>query len=364
MKFGARILKTGLAVVLAYYVCMWLSLEPPLIAVVAAVLTTQPSIYMSLRFFVDQLQANVIGALASIGAYTVMGGDPIVTGLTVMVVIALNMLLRLESSVSLAILTVIAVMDNPDGALNRFVLVMLGVVLAILVNAAFLPPNHERQFKEKLRSIHDRLFPLLRNAPDHSLTTVSLSREREELAEELKRADDLFHTYKEERTLFKRQRMQKQQRLVIYRNMLETVRLELRLLRQLLGELPEDWREPVKESVQEMTQAHELILLKLEGKVKTRLPVDRNIARNMEGLLARLFDDASGRGEAGSGAGSGTTGIGADTRPPLALVRLMGDLVELEERLERLNRQVSHYLGHLNGEPHGEPHGGSQGFLT
>lgn len=348
MKFGARIIKTGIAVVLAYYVCMWLSLEPPFIAVVAAVLTTQPSIYMSLKFFADQLQANIIGALAAIGAYSVMGSDPIVIGITVMVVIALNMLLRLESSISLAILTVIAVMDNPDGAVNRFVLVMLGVVLAILVNAAFLPPNHERQFKEKLRSLHDRLLPLLRNVLDHNFTLVSLSKERKELAAELKKAEDLFNTYKDERSLFKKQRKLKQHKLVIYRNMLETLRLELSLLRQLAGELPDEWREPLREGVHEITQAHELIFLKLEGMVKIRQPVDQHLSRKMEELLGRLFDKPAGDPAASSGCSAGQ----AADRPPQSLVRIMGELVELEERLERLNRQVANYCSHLQGEHH------------
>jgi len=134
MKLGARILKTGLAVVAAYYVCGWLNLEPTLLVVVAAVLTTLPSVYLSIRFFIDQLQANTIGAVLGVAAAAALGNDPLAIGLAVIVVILINMVLKLESTISLSIVTVIAVMEEPDAAIIRFVLIMTGVVLATVIN--------------------------------------------------------------------------------------------------------------------------------------------------------------------------------------------------------------------------------------
>ena len=62
MVFGARVWKTGIAVALALYISAWLEFTPPVIAAVAAIFAMQPSIYRSWRYFLDQLQTNIIGA--------------------------------------------------------------------------------------------------------------------------------------------------------------------------------------------------------------------------------------------------------------------------------------------------------------
>lgn len=62
MKLGARILKTGIAIVLALYLATWLGLPTPVFAGIAAVFAIQPSIYRSFLTIVDQVQANIIGA--------------------------------------------------------------------------------------------------------------------------------------------------------------------------------------------------------------------------------------------------------------------------------------------------------------
>lgn len=61
MKLGARILKTGIAIVLALYLATWLGLPTPVFAGIAAVFAIQPSIYRSFLTIVDQVQANIIG---------------------------------------------------------------------------------------------------------------------------------------------------------------------------------------------------------------------------------------------------------------------------------------------------------------
>lgn len=60
MKLGARILKTGIAIVLALYLATWLGLPTPVFAGIAAVFAIQPSIYRSFLTIVDQVQANII----------------------------------------------------------------------------------------------------------------------------------------------------------------------------------------------------------------------------------------------------------------------------------------------------------------
>ena len=63
MKFGARILKTGIAVVLTLLVVQLLGLTPGLIAGIAAVNALQPNVHRSISQTWNQFRGNIIGAI-------------------------------------------------------------------------------------------------------------------------------------------------------------------------------------------------------------------------------------------------------------------------------------------------------------
>lgn len=63
MKLGARIFKTGIAITLALYLASWIGLPAPIFAGIAAIFAIQPSIYRSFLIIIDQVQANIIGAV-------------------------------------------------------------------------------------------------------------------------------------------------------------------------------------------------------------------------------------------------------------------------------------------------------------
>lgn len=67
MKLGARILKTGIAIILAISIASLLPSDAGMITVagIAAVVAMQPSVYRTLKTIVDQFQGNVIGAIFS-----------------------------------------------------------------------------------------------------------------------------------------------------------------------------------------------------------------------------------------------------------------------------------------------------------
>jgi hypothetical protein len=69
MKLGARILKTGTAIVLALFLAELLKLPSPVFAGIAAIFAVQPSIYRSYLTIVEQIQGNIIGALCAILFY-------------------------------------------------------------------------------------------------------------------------------------------------------------------------------------------------------------------------------------------------------------------------------------------------------
>ena len=66
MKLGARIVKTGVAIVLALFIAELLGLPNPVFAGIAAIFAIQPSIYRSYLTIIEQIQGNVIGAVIAI----------------------------------------------------------------------------------------------------------------------------------------------------------------------------------------------------------------------------------------------------------------------------------------------------------
>lgn len=112
MKLGARIFKTGIAITLALYLASWLGLPTPVFAGIAAIFAIQPSIYRSFLTIVDQVQANIIGAATAIIFGLIFEPSPIIIGLTAVIVITINLKLKIENTISIALVTVIAILES------------------------------------------------------------------------------------------------------------------------------------------------------------------------------------------------------------------------------------------------------------
>ena len=63
MKLGARIFKTGIAIVLSLYSAQLLHSPSPVFAGIAAIFAIQPTIYRSYLTIIEQIQGNLIGAV-------------------------------------------------------------------------------------------------------------------------------------------------------------------------------------------------------------------------------------------------------------------------------------------------------------
>ena len=96
MKLGARILKTGVAIVFAFYLAEWLQLPSPIFAGIAAIFAIQPSIYRSYKTIIEQIQGNVIGALSAIVFASIFGVEPVVAGFAVIVTLLIMMKLNFK----------------------------------------------------------------------------------------------------------------------------------------------------------------------------------------------------------------------------------------------------------------------------
>jgi uncharacterized membrane protein YgaE (UPF0421/DUF939 family) len=343
MKLGARIIKTGIAVTFSLYLATILGLDPVIFAALAAVLSIQPSLYRSWQNILDQLQANVIGAVLAIIFTYILGNDPFVIGLVVILVIAINIQLRFEKSIALSIITVIAIMESTTGnflwfALDRFLLILTGIAASVLVNVIFLPPKYEDKLYTKVRETSNDLHSYLRSSTMNELEDKASRDEIKRLKEELIQIDQVYLLYREERTYFRVVSYSKTRKLVLFRKMIQTANKALSLLENIekhqmdLETIPKEFRQLVQREIEILTNYHEKILLKFEGKLKTHHPhyPSVEVLQGRHALLQQFMSLYKGYQE-------------DENEHWMHLFPLFSEILDYSDHLERLDRLIESY---------------------
>jgi len=279
MKLGARVFKTGVAIVFALFIAELLKLPSPVFAGIAAIFAIQPSIYRSYQTIVEQVQANIIGATIAVLFGLLFGHHVVAIGIAVIIAIGLMLKFKLEKSLSLALVSVVAIMefqgeDFLTFGLIRFVTILVGVLAAFVVNLVFLPPKYEIKLFRKIYILQDDIIRwtrlAVRQASEHTSTKGALSKFKSRML----RVDTLYDLYKEERNYFKNKKYVKARKLVVYRQMILTSKKSLELLQRLhnheneLAKLPTQFHLMIQERLDSLLTYHEQLLLKYTGKLK------------------------------------------------------------------------------------------------
>lgn len=277
MQMGPRVIKTGLAITLALYLCIFIGLEPAMIAGLAAVGSVQPSIYRTWRQAWDQFQANTLGAAIALGAVYAIGSSPLVIGLAAIISILICLRLRMESTIPFMLVTILVIMDAPQGdwvfALKRFAIILIGTSVALLVNVALWPPNHNKMFLQRIQSVFQHISLLLRTSISNEMTESAAREQKERLAKELERLDDFYHLFDEERRKFSRVKAMDRRLHVVYKQMVQSLHKGAEVV-EVVEEyfFQSNQLEPIGElydkQLEALTKYHELLLLKFEGKIK------------------------------------------------------------------------------------------------
>ena len=158
---GARILKTGIAVSLAIYLCTLLNLEPKVFSAVSAVINVQPSIYRSFRNALEQILTHVVSVIIAVISGYALGTNPIVMGLTSILIIAANVKLKLVHGIAMGVVAGIFVLDAPQHdflthALTRSYVIFVGLASALLVNSLLPQPRYNRLVLKNLVDLNDQ----------------------------------------------------------------------------------------------------------------------------------------------------------------------------------------------------------------
>lgn len=339
MTFGARMLKTGLAVVLALYATSWLELTPPVIAAVASIFAMQPTIYRSWRYLMDQLQTNTLGAVLAMLGGMLFSNEPIAVGLVCILVIMICLKLKMGDTIGITLVTVVSVMEASgqwEFALNRFGLSLIGIISAFLINVIVFPPKPKVQYIHQIRETFDKLSLLLRTAVSDEIKEAVFREEKRKLEDAIHSLDDKYKLMEEDQKKLKTPKFSEARQIVVYKQMLRTLRKGYEVLDAVEQHYFQANRTPelnqeFDQHLEKLTKFHEHIMLKFDDKLKPNVLESSQFEQENDEFLRKMLDRYALQRE----------GV-------LRLSIVSAEMYEYGHQLERLNRLADH--SHAAGE--------------
>lgn len=333
MTIGARVLKTGIAVGLALWAGEWLQLDSPLLAAITAIFTIQPSIYRSWMQVLDQLQSNVLGVAIAIAAFWFMGSTPISVGIVCIVVILLCLKLKIEDTIGLTLVAVVVIMEaRSQGwpqALDRLEGLLLGIATAFLVNVTIAPPKHKGRFLRLAQEAQSLLSQLLRTSVSNELKENVFRDEQRRLDDLLEKLDDYYRMFAEERVWLRRSHVRRSKQLVVYKEMLLTLRRGESLIEAIEEQYwavssEASWNRAADRHIETLCGYHEQLLWKWEGKTKPGASAAPPLENGVK-LTEQITSSA------------------ADAVTRARLLVITSSMFAYEDRLRRLERLIDHW---------------------
>lgn len=278
MTIGARVLKTGLAVAVALWVGALANLDTPLIAAIAAIFTIQPSIYRSWVQVLDQVQGNLLGAAIAIVAVWSVGNSPVLVGFVSIGVILLCLRLRVkEDTIGLTLVTVVVVMEAQGEswllAFDRLAAILTGIASAFAVNVTIAPPRHRDRFVSRVQEAEALLSRLLRTAVSNELKETVYREEYGRLRTMLRKLEEFYEMFAEERVWRREARLQRARMLVVYQGMLSALEKGVSLIDAVEDHYfsvssAQAWNRIIDRQIESLCGYHEQLMWKWQGKMK------------------------------------------------------------------------------------------------
>lgn len=293
MAFGARILKTGMAVTLALYLSALLQFPSPVGAAIAAIFAMQPSIYRSWRYFLDQLTTSTMGAILALLGGMLLSNEPIAVGLVCILVIMISIKIDRADTISLTLVTVITVMEASgewEFALNRFLLTLTGIVSAFVINIIVVPPKPRKQYIKQIENVFASLSLLLRTAVSHEMKESVFRDEKDALEASIKSMADKYALFEEEQKQLKRPKYSQTRQMVVYKNLLSSLQKGFEVLEAIERHYfqavrTKETNELFDNHLEQLIKYHEYILLKFENKLKPNAADSEPLGDENDGFL-------------------------------------------------------------------------------
>ena len=240
MRLGARIFKTGIAIILAMSIASLLpdNIGLKTLAGVSAVVAMQPSVYRSIKTVSEQAIGNVIGALLAVTMVTIFSNNFIIMGVTVILLIAILFQFNLAHVATLASVTALIIMGQHTGsfyvaAFFRFVLVMIGVLSSSVVNLIFLPPKFETKIYYNSMNISSDIFVWFKLVLNDTSEFHNIKQDGDQLNSRINKLEKIFDYYNEERPLTKKHIYQQNRKKILFREVVRTTRHAYEVLKRM-----------------------------------------------------------------------------------------------------------------------------------
>lgn len=176
-RVGKRIIKTAAAVFVTALLCEWMG-WPVIFAVIAAIVTIEPTVNGSISKGLIRLPSAAIGAFFAMLFDYLMGQQPATYALSALATIYVIQLLRWNDSLLVATLTSVNMITMTDADFMTNFLVRLGttstgIIVSALINYTIFPPNYMAQIKQQIPQRMKNTLMLTHHIVERSLTTAS-----------------------------------------------------------------------------------------------------------------------------------------------------------------------------------------------
>jgi uncharacterized membrane protein YgaE (UPF0421/DUF939 family) len=299
VKLGPRIIKTGIAVSLALYICSILNLESAVFAGITAIHTIQPSIYRTWKQAWNQIITNIFGGIIGLLGLYLLGNDPFSIGLVIIIVIGITLKLKKAETISLTLVTVLAIMSAPGNedwlyAINRFVVTFIGLLTALLINILISPPNYKKNYLTKVKNVFDNMSILMRTVISNEMTEKSFTAQMDQLENGLMQLEEQYILFDEESKIAKVNNMDLRE-IVVFKQMYKSLQQGFIVIEDIeafyfVNKPTEEDDQFFDSQLEHLIKYHELFLLKFEGKIKENEPqFEENFMNESEVFLEKVM---------------------------------------------------------------------------
>lgn len=342
LKIGPRVIKTGIAVTLALYICLIFNFESAVLAGVAAIFTMQPSIYRTWKHVWNQVQTNILGAIIALLALHFIGNHPFDIGLVMIIVILISLKLKMAETISLTLVTVLAIMSAPGNedvifALHRFGITLIGMTTALLVNVFISPPNYKKDYITKVHSVFQNMSILMRTAISNEMTEKSVQDQIKQLENDLLKLEENYKLFDEEREKIAKLSNPDLRQIVVFKQMLKSIQQGFIVLENIesfyfQSKPNKDENLLFDQHLEYLIKYHELYLLKYEGKIKINEPqLEDSLLQSTESFLETVIDSYE-----------------KDPKQKIQLAVIGSSIYNYAFQIDRLNRLVEQFIKKSN----------------
>ncbi|WP_338469480.1 aromatic acid exporter family protein [Niallia sp. XMNu-256] len=336
MKLGPRVIKTGIAVALALYICSVLNLDQAVFAGIAAIHTIQPSIYRTWKQGRNQVLANIMGGIIALLGVYFLGNDPFSIGLVMIIVIAISLKIKMAETIALTLVTVLAIMSAPGNedisyAIHRFIVTFIGLISALLVNTLISPPNYKKTYIAKVHSVFQNMSILMRTAISDEMTEKFFQEQMSQLEDHLLQLEEQYKLFSEERGKIGKLNHLDLREIVVFKQMFKSLQQGFIVLEDIdsfyfrCQPTPED-DQLFDQKLEQLSKYHELFLMKFDGNIKENEPhFHEDFMNEAEIFLENVM-----------------TAYSRDKKPQLTVIG--SSIYNYAYQIDRLNTVVEQYM--------------------